>query len=75
MKVKILEETGVKHSGVHYESGDEVTVPDDVGAMFCENGWAEDTGGQVETGERKFQDNVTLAVDDSVVDHDAEDAG
>ncbi len=75
MKVKILEETGIKHAGVSYQHDDEVTVDDHVGAMFCANGWAEDLAGEVETGERRTDQNVTLSVDDSEIDHAAEDAG
>lgn len=33
-------------------SGDTITVPDEVGAHWCEMGWARDTSGTVPTGER-----------------------
>jgi hypothetical protein len=75
MKVKILEETGVRHNGIHVSHGDEVTVPDRVGAMFCANGWAEDLDGKEETGERRFQDNVTLDVENGSTETVSEDAG
>ncbi len=32
-----------------YHTDDHVTVPDEAGARFCENGWARDLAGQVET--------------------------
>jgi len=76
MKVEILEETGVKHAGVHYASGDHVTVSDELGRMFCGAGWARDLADEVETGERKTDgSNVTLAVDSGVLESVAGDAG
>lgn len=75
MKVKILEDGGIRHAGQHFESGDEVTVPDEVGAAWCGVGWAEDLAGNVETGERKTDVNVMLSVENGTLDHNAEDAG
>ena len=32
--------------------GDTLTVPDDIGIVWCRLGWAEDADGKVEAGER-----------------------
>jgi hypothetical protein len=72
MKVEILEETGIREAGVLYSHEDQVTVSDEVGERWCGAGWAKDLAGKVETGERRTDLNVTLSVDDGVIDHDAE---
>lgn len=74
MKVKILEETGIREAGLLYPHGDQVTVPDEVGEKWCGAGWAEDLAGNVETGERRTDVQV-LSVEDGSLDHKAEDAG
>lgn len=75
MKVEILEKTGIREAGVLYAHGDQVTVADEVGERWCGAGWAKDLDGNVETGERRTDLNVTLSVDDGDIDHTAEDAG
>ena len=68
MKVKINEET-IKHEidGVLnvFLKDEERAVPDEVGAYFCKQGWAEDVSGSVETGVRDADSNVGLAVDNT----------
>jgi len=51
MRVEITE-TKLRDSGYDLTEGDTLTVPDEVGASWCANGWAKDTEGKVETGER-----------------------
>ena len=51
MKVEVLE-VKLSSDGFVGEKGDMFTVPDDVGAAWCKNGWARDVSGTVETGER-----------------------
>lgn len=52
MRIKVLEETGIRHGSLVLSHDDQVTVPDEVGRTFCELGWAEDLSGEVPTGER-----------------------
>lgn len=52
MRIKVLEETGIRHEGLQLSHEDEVTVDDVLGGLFCDLGWAEDLGGNVKTGER-----------------------
>jgi hypothetical protein len=51
MKIEMIET--VKHERDEYLAEDQRTVPDELGAYFCANGWAKDIEGQVPTGERK----------------------
>lgn len=60
MRVKILED--VKHDGSDYLKDDELTVTDDLGAYFCENGWAKDASGTVTTAKRDVNRTVKLDV-------------
>jgi len=66
MKVKILSES-IKHEidGVlQVFNKDEIrSVPNNVGEYFCQLGWAEDTSGQIKTGERSTTNRVNLRVD------------
>ncbi len=75
MRVKILEKTGIREAGVLYPQDDQVTVADEVGERWCGAGWAEDLAGNVETGERRTDVNVTLSVDDGEIGHEAEAVG
>ena len=75
MKVKILEDGGIRHGGQHFANGDEVTVSDEVGEAWCGAGWAKDLDGNVETGERRTDGNVTLSVENGSLDHAAEVVG
>lgn len=51
MRVEVLEEK-LRSDGFNLVKGDTVTVPDEVGTAWCGHGWARDTEGKVETGER-----------------------
>lgn len=63
MKVEALEV--IKSRGYILSEGDIITVPDDVGAHWCKHGWAKDTSGAVQTGERRV---INAAVDvDNIV--------
>ena len=50
MKIKMLER--VVHLGQVYEEDEIRVVGQEVGSLFCSLGWAEDTEGNVPTGER-----------------------
>lgn len=52
MRIKVLEETGIRHGDLALSHEDQVTVSDELGTLFCEMGWAEDLSGGVATGER-----------------------
>lgn len=58
MRIKVLEETGIKHDGLHLSHDDQVTVSDEAGRMFVEMGWAEDLSGEVPTGTRDTRPKV-----------------
>ena len=62
MKIEILENR-LSSDGFHGEPGDRFTVPDDVGARWCNLGWVKDLSGAVPTGERKII-NASLNVQD-----------
>lgn len=70
MRIEITEKK-LKDSGYDLVEGDTITVPDEVGAKWCGLGWARDTEGNVETGERVVRgaklevDNVKHKVTDS----------
>lgn len=49
MKIKCL--TTFLDGRTRFEKDDLCTVPDEDGARFCANGWAEDQGGAVATAE------------------------
>jgi hypothetical protein len=51
MRVEALE--AIKSGNYLLEAGDIVTVPDQIGAKWCVHGWAKDTAGMVQTGERR----------------------
>lgn len=57
MQIKALEaikhHDGVEGRMLILAEGDVVTVRDEVGAYFCQQGWAEDVAGVCPTGERK----------------------
>lgn len=66
MKIKMLEV--YKNAGQVYEKDDLRTVPDDVGAMMCKYGFAEDAAGSVATGTRpKEGDVVVLQIHNGVI--------
>jgi hypothetical protein len=50
MQIEALE--AIKSGNYLLTEGDRITVPDEVGAHWCEMGWAKDTSGTVPTGER-----------------------
>lgn len=52
MKIKVLEETGIRHENLVLSHGDSVTISDHLGKLFCNLGWAEDEAGVVATGKR-----------------------
>jgi hypothetical protein len=54
MRVKVLEES-LKDSGYDLTKDDTITVSDELGQYWCDHGWAEDTSGAYETGERKVE--------------------
>lgn len=55
MRIKVLEETGIKDAPYFLSHNDEVTVPDEYGARWCGAGWAQDLDGVVATGERDLR--------------------
>ena len=59
MKIEALED--IKSGGYLLTAGDSITVPDESGAHWCAHGWAKDTAGIVQTGERRVL-NATVTV-------------
>jgi hypothetical protein len=49
MRIELLKT--VKHDGRTYTQTDVLTVDDDLGKYFCENGWAKDLANVVPTAE------------------------
>lgn len=70
MKIEALEP--IKSHGRVQETGDIVTVPDDIGAAWCAAGWARDMDGVVSTGERITLD-ARLTAHSGVIGHVAEE--
>jgi len=68
MRVEALER--ISSDGYSLEKDDVLTVPDEIGAAWCRNGWGRDTAGVVETGERRVLD-ARLVVDNSTLGHKA----
>jgi len=62
MQIRILE--NFKHDGQDFAQGEQRTVPDALGAYFCQAGWAEDVDGAVETAPRDVHRVVTLDIHD-----------
>ena len=60
MKIEALE--NLKSDGYVLTAGDTITVPDEVGTIWCRHGWARDVDGAIPTGERQVL-NAKLAVD------------
>lgn len=61
MKIEALE--SIKSDGYVLDAGDvKQNVPDEVGAVWVNAGWAKDLEGNIETGERVVL-NAKLAVD------------
>lgn len=61
MKIEALET--IKSDGYVLDAGDvKQNVPDEIGAVWVQAGWAKDLDGTVETGERVVL-NAKLAVD------------
>jgi hypothetical protein len=71
MRVEALEV--IKSRGYTLSEGDILTVPDEVGAHWCKHGWAKDTSGAVETGERRVI-NAKVDVSDIVTSQKASEA-
>ena len=65
MQIKFLEP--VKHDGRQYETGDIITVGDNIGTSYCTVGWCEDVSGATPTGTRDSSKVVQLDVHDSIV--------
>jgi len=63
MKIEAKEK--IKHHPYYLETGDSVTVPDEVGKMMVANGWAKN----VDTGEDNAPSDkpVTLDIQNSVL--------
>ena len=72
MKIELLET--VLHGRDRFEAGDIRTVPDEVGAYFCGNGWAKDVDGTVATGERSTTE-VRLTPDNVAHANATQEAG
>jgi len=68
MRVEALER--ISSDGYVLAKEDILTVPDEIGASWCRNGWGRDTSGAVETGERRVLD-ARLLVDNVAVGHKA----
>ena len=61
MKIEALET--IKSDGYVLDAGDvKANVPDEIGAGWCQAGWAKDLDGVIETGERVVL-NAKLVVD------------
>ena len=72
MRIEAL--TEFLHGRERYMQGDVRTVADDLGAYFCQCGWAKDLDGNVETGNPGPTD-VILAPDSVVHGLNTESAG
>lgn len=72
MKIEALE--AIKSDGYVLEAEDVKTVPDEVGARWCEAGWARDLAGTVPTGERKVLD-ARVMVDSAALRVRSQDVG
>lgn len=57
MRVEVTE-ARLRDGGYNLVEGDTVTVPDKIGRAWCAAGWAKDTEGEVETGERRVVGEV-----------------
>ncbi len=51
MRVKVTEDV-LRDAGYDLVKDDTITVPEELGTKWCICGWAEDTEGNVATGER-----------------------
>ena len=51
MRVAVTEKS-LRDAGYNLTEGDTITVPDEVGKVWCKHGWAKDTEGKVPTGKR-----------------------
>jgi hypothetical protein len=60
MRIEALET--IKSSGYLLEAGDILTVSDALGSKWCANGWAKDTAGMVQTGERRVISATVIPV-------------
>lgn len=68
--MRIRAKGGIKHHPYNLTEGDEITVPDEVGAMFVANGWAVN----VDTGEDNAPNlsPVTLDIHNGILGHTSE---
>lgn len=68
--MRVKAKMDIKHHPYYPAADDEITVPDDVGAMFVANGWAVN----VETGEDNEPNlnPVTLDIHKGVLGHTSE---
>ena len=73
MKIKIIESGGYMHGAHKLEEGNIYPVPDEVGRVLCEAGMAEDTEGEVETGDRDVNARYVISVESSNQKQTAED--
>lgn len=51
MRVEVTEKS-LKDAGYDLSEGDTITVPDNVGKLWCSLGWARDTSGAIPTAPR-----------------------
>ena len=69
--MKIRNDTNFRHDGVGYTAGDELTVDDKLGFLFCQNGWSTCLDGE-QPEQIEAPDNVTLDVQNSTIGHEAD---
>ena len=72
MSMKIRLNQQVKHAGRNYAEGDEITVDDSLGSLFCTAGWSDRLDGEAPPVEAP-PEHVTLEVDNGRLGHAAED--
>jgi len=65
MKVEILEPKLSSH-GFYAEAGDRLTVAEEVGTAWCQNGWAKDLSGQIGQSDRVVTDSTINPIDMSI---------
>lgn len=68
--MKVKAKLAIKHHPYYPAEGDEITVPDDIGANWVANGWAVNLESG-EDNEPNTTDPVTLDIQDSVLGHSA----
>lgn len=73
MRVRVLGDR-LRDSGYDLSKDDTITVPDEIGAVWCSHGWAEDAEGAVATGERLIR-GVAVQPQNAVLGVTSETAG